>query len=63
MNTLSLSIRQAADSTGVSETTIRNAINKGASHGGLVAKKIGTKIIIPIENLKAWVDALENARD
>ena len=63
MNTLSLSIRQAADATGVSETTIRNAINKGSSHGGLVAKKIGSKIIIPVENLKAWIDSLEAARD
>ena len=63
MNTLSLSIRQAADATGVSETTIRNAINKGTSHGGLVAKKIGSKIIIPVENLKSWLDSLEAARD
>ncbi len=61
MNSVSLSIRQAADATGVSETTIRNAVNKGADHGGLAAKRIGSKIIIPVENLKNWIDSLENA--
>lgn len=61
MNTLSLSIRQAADATGVSETLIRKAVNKGADHGGLAAKRIGSKIIIPVENLKAWIDSLDDA--
>jgi excisionase family DNA binding protein len=62
MNALSLSIRQAADATGLSDYTIRKAIDLYPKQGGLVAKKIGTKLIIKVSDLEAWVDSLENAR-
>lgn len=62
MNEISMSIRQAADATGLSEYKIREAINLYPKSGGLCAKYVGTKLIIRTDDLKAWIDALENAR-
>jgi excisionase family DNA binding protein len=55
---ISLSIRQAADATGLSEATIRKAINSEK----LLAKRIGVKIIIRVNDLETWVESLEDAR-
>jgi excisionase family DNA binding protein len=59
MTTISMTIRQAADSTGLSEATIRKAINAKQ----LTAKRIGVKIILKVQDLELWVDSLEDARD
>lgn len=63
MNEISMSIRQASDATGLSESTIRKAINLYPKSGGLCAKYLGVKIIIKVDDLKAWIDSLEAARD
>lgn len=62
MNAISLNLRQAADATGLSETFIRKAINKFPQEGGLPAKYAGTKLIIKVTDLDAWIDQMDNAR-
>lgn len=54
-----VSIRQAADMVGLSETTIRDAVNK--QH--LPAKKIGRVIRVRVADLTAWFDSLDDARE
>ena len=62
MNPISLNLRQAADATGLSEKTIRNAVNKWPKPEGLPSKRHGVKILIRYVDLEAWVDRMENAR-
>lgn len=62
MNEISMSIRQAADATGLSDYKIREAINLYPKAGGLPAKYVGSKLIIKTDDLEAWIDKLEDAR-
>ncbi|AXH70470.1 HTH DNA binding protein [Gordonia phage Daredevil] len=54
---LAYSKSEAASIVGVSEPTIERAIKAG----DLMAKRIGTRVVIPDEELKAWFDALPSA--
>ena len=55
---LSTSVRDAAALTSLSEYEIRNAINKG----DLPARKVGRRLVILTDDLRAWLEALEPAR-
>ncbi|QDF15453.1 excise [Gordonia phage Mollymur] len=57
MTRLGHSKQQAADIVGVSEQTITRAINAGL----LGAKKIGSRIVIPDQELRDWFDSLPSA--
>lgn len=54
MTTLSVTVRTAAQMTEISETTIRDAINKQ----DLPAFRVGRSIRIKVADLSAWVDSL-----
>ena len=56
MTAVLLTVRNVADATGLSELTIRKAINEGA----LPAKRIGKSVRIRPVDLDAWVEALES---
>lgn len=58
MNPISLSVKDAAESTGLGERTIRKEIDSLK----LPAKKYGTKTLILYADLEAFIRALENAR-
>lgn len=51
---ISLSVKTAAAATDVSETTIRDAINKQV----LPAYRVGRAVRIRVADLEAWVDSL-----
>lgn len=53
---LAVSIAQAAQATGLSEDTIRDAVQKLQ----LPAKRFGRRILIRWADLAAWVDELED---
>ena len=55
---LSISVRDAAALTSLSEFEVRKAINSGA----LPARKVGRRLVILTEDLRRWLDALELAR-
>ena len=55
---LSTSVRDVAALTSLSEYEIRNAINKG----DLPARKVGRRLVILTDDLRAWLEALEPAR-
>ena len=54
---LAYSAQEAAAACGVSDDTIRNLIR--SSH--IAAKKVGTKYLIPADELKAWFESLPDA--
>lgn len=54
MTTISVSVRTAATMTEISETTIRDAINKQA----LPAFRVGRQIRIKVTDLDSWLDSL-----
>ena len=56
---LSVSVRDAAALTGLSEYEIRTAVSKGE----LFARKRGRRIVIPVDGLKAWIDGLPSVTD
>jgi excisionase family DNA binding protein len=56
---LSISVRDAAASTSLSEYEIRNAINSGH----LEARRLGRRIVILTDDLKAWLEALPKVGD
>ena len=51
-----LTVRNVSDRTGLSESTIRTAVNKGE----LLAKKYKSRIRIRPADLAAWIDSMEN---
>ena len=51
---IAVSVRTAATLTEISETTIRDAINKQA----LPAFRVGRQIRIKVSDLESWVDSL-----
>jgi len=51
---LAVSVRTAAQMTEISETTIREAINKQS----LAAFRVGRTIRIQVADLQDWIDAL-----
>ena len=55
---LSISVRDAAALTSLSEFEVRKAINSG----DLTARKVGRRLVILTEDLRKWLDALELAR-
>lgn len=54
MSALAVSVRSAAQLTEISETTIREAINKQA----LPAFRVGRSIRIKVADLESWLDGL-----
>lgn len=54
MSALAVSVRTAASLTEISETTIRDAINKQQ----LPAYRVGRQIRIQTADLQAWLDSL-----
>lgn len=59
MTAISLTIRQAAEATGLGERTIQKRIDEKK----LMAKKDGTRTLIRVVDLEAYIDSLEAARD
>lgn len=57
--TLSVSVREAAAITSLSEYEIRKAVNAGE----LEAVRRGVRIVIPVSNLDAWIKALPKVVD
>lgn len=55
MTSLAVKIRTAAAMTEISETTIREAINKQE----LPAFRVGREIRVKIADLEAWIDSLQ----
>lgn len=56
---LSVSVRDAAGATSLSEYEIRQAINKGE----LPAVKRGRRLVIPYDALQSWLKSLPSAID
>ena len=56
MSAVLLTVRNVSDSTGLSELTIRKAINAGT----LIAKRVGKSIRVKPSDLDLWVESLEN---
>jgi excisionase family DNA binding protein len=57
MDRIGNSIEDAAKIAGVSRTFLFGEIRDGR----LIAKKAGSRTLIPTENLKAWMDSLPAA--
>ena len=61
MNAISMSVRQAADATGLSESAIRRAINgKEGDRNSLPAKYHGSKILILTSDLTTWIGSFQD---
>lgn len=62
MTAITRTIAQAAQDTGLSQDTIREAINKGElpakRYGGNQGK--GGRILVRVEDLHKWVDDMED---
>lgn len=62
MTAITRTIAQAAQDTGLSQDTIREAINKGElpakRYGGSQGK--GGRILVRVEDLHKWVDDMED---
>lgn len=56
MNPLTVTIARAAELTGLSQDTIRDAVNRLA----LPAKRNGRRIVIRYADLEKWVDSMED---
>ena len=56
MTPLTRTIAQAAQDTGLSQDTIRQAVLKG----DLPAKRVGRRIIVKVADLTKWIDQLED---
>ena len=56
---ISMTIQQAAEATGLGQRTIQKRIDEKK----LPAKKDGTRTLIRVVDLEAYIDSLENARD
>lgn len=56
MNPLTVTIAQAAERTGLSQDTIREAVNRLE----LPAKRHGRRIVIRYTDLEKWVDGMED---
>ena len=54
MSALAVTVRTAAQMTEISETTIRDAINKQQ----LAAFRVGRQIRIKVADLETWLDSL-----
>lgn len=54
---LSISVRDAAALTSLSEYEVRNAINKGE----LQARRVGRRLVILVADLNAWLESLPRA--
>jgi excisionase family DNA binding protein len=52
---ISISVRDAAALTSISEYEIRAAINKGH----LKARRLGRRLLILTDDVRAWLDTLE----
>lgn len=57
IDTIAVSVAEAARMVGLDQTTVRSAINARE----LPAKRHGRKILIPVEGLRKWVGALPDA--
>lgn len=58
MNPLTVTIARAAELTGLSQDTIRDAVNRL----DLPAKRNGRRIVIRYADLEKWVDGMEDVR-
>lgn len=56
MSPLTRTIAQAAQDTGLSQDTIRQAVLKG----DLPAKRAGRRILVKVADLEKWIDQLED---
>lgn len=56
MSPITRTIAQAAQDTGLSQDTIRQAVLKG----DLPAKRVGRRIIVKVSDLTKWIDQLED---
>lgn len=57
-NAISVDVDEAAARTSLSPTTIRAAIKDGE----LIARYSGSKLIVRVVDLEAWIDALPTRR-
>lgn len=55
---LAMDIQLAAEATGVSDKTLRRAI----ASGHLRAKRMARKILIAPDDLRTWLESLDDAR-
>ena len=56
MSPITRTIAQAAQDTGLSQDTIRQAVLKGE----IPAKRVGRRIILKVAELEKWIDRLED---
>lgn len=57
MTALAVSVAKAADMCDLDQTTIRAAIARRE----IPAKKVGRKLLVPVDGLKAWIESLPDA--
>lgn len=55
---LAYTLKEASAALGVGKTTIYKALAKGALH----AKKLGSRTLIPVDELQRWVASFSSAR-
>lgn len=61
MEPISLTLKQAAELTGLSRDTLNRAINSGALRAKKSERKTGHKRLVSPRDLRDWFEGLEDA--